>query len=162
VGGEVVERRISRGEDLQPETPVKRPRAHFGSRKALGDPVVGLVRGGRAEGLVNTEELPQFVLEPQADDRPTEAGPMVAQLTPHLARYSNLVLRLGQRVHAQVGERDTVPVKEAKHVVVGAHQERNGIDIRFVAGEHRRVDVAVRRDEGEARNLLVQRSGYLA
>jgi hypothetical protein len=37
-------------------------------------------------------------------------------------------------MHAQVAETDALSVKEAKDIVVGPHQERNGIGIRFVAG----------------------------
>jgi hypothetical protein len=87
---------------------------------------------------------------------------MAAELPPHLAGFSNPVLRLGQRMHAQVGETDALPVKETEDVVVGSHQERNGIGIRFVAGEHRCVDVAVRRDERESGDPLVKRCADLA
>jgi hypothetical protein len=48
-------------------------------------------------------------------------------------------------------------VKEPEHIVVGPYQERDGIGIRLVDGEYRCVDVAVGRDEREARNLLVKR-----
>jgi hypothetical protein len=65
-------------------------------------------------------------------------------------------------MHAQVSETDALSVKETKDVVVGPHKERNGIGVWFVAGEHGCVDVAVRRDEREASDLLVKRSSYLA
>ena len=51
-------------------------------------------------------------------------------------------------------------MKEAEHVVVGPHQQGNGVGVRFVAGEHRGVDVAVRRNEREPSHLLVKRRGY--
>jgi hypothetical protein len=82
---------------------------------------------------------------------------MAAELPPHLAGFSNPVLRLRQRMHAQVGETNALPVKEPEHIVVGPYQERDGIGIRLVDGEYRCVDVAVGRDEREARNLLVKR-----
>ena len=159
---ELLERRIGGCKHLQAETSVKRPRSHFGARKALSDPVVSLVGGRLPEGLVDAEERRQFVLEPKAHDRPPKCRPVAAQLPPHLAGWSNPVLRLGQWVNAQVGERDALPVKEAKDVMVGPHQERYGIGVWFVAGEHRCVDVAVRRDEREASDLLVKCSCYLA
>ena len=87
---------------------------------------------------------------------------MAAQLAPHLARWRNLVVRLGQGVHAQVGETDALSVKETKDVVVGPHKERNGIGVWFVPGEHRCVDVAMRRDEREASDLLVKRCRDIA
>lgn len=74
----------------------------------------------------------------------------------------NPALLVGQWVHAQIGQRYPLRVKQAEHVVVGPHQQGNGIGVRFVAGKHRGVDVAVRRNEREPSDLLVKRSGYLA
>ena len=87
---------------------------------------------------------------------------MAAKLAPHLAGRGNPALRLGQGMYAQVGERHPLRVKQAEHVVVGAHQQGNGVGVRFVAGEHSGVDVAVRRDEREASDLLVKRCSYFA
>jgi hypothetical protein len=87
---------------------------------------------------------------------------MAAELPPNLAWFSNPVLPLGQGMHAQVGERNALPVKEPEHVVVGPHEEVNRVGIWLVTGEHGRVDVAVGRDEREASDLLVKRCGGLA
>jgi hypothetical protein len=65
-------------------------------------------------------------------------------------------------VQAQVGESDALPVKEAQHVVVRPHEEGDRVGISFVPGEHRCVDVAVRRYEREVSDLFVKGCRHLA
>jgi hypothetical protein len=87
---------------------------------------------------------------------------MAAKLAPDLAGRGNPALRLGQGRQAQVGERHPLGMKQAEHVVIGPHQQGNGVGIRFVSGEHRGVDVTMRRDERETSDLLVKRCSYFA
>ena len=86
---------------------------------------------------------------------------MTAQLAPHFS-WPGYRPRLRPVRHSEVGQGHTVGMEQAQHVMVGAHQERNGVRIRGVVGQEGGVHVPVWRDQRQASDLVVQFHGYVA
>ena len=140
VRGEVVARVVGGGQHRDPEPLEQGARPEGGLGEAGRQLVVDRVRrvGGRT--ALDAEDLHQLVLEPVPDGRAAEHVPVGAHPPPDVPR---LRLGRGRLRDTERVERDARRVQQARHVVVGRHQQRRRVRERLIREQQARVHVSV-------------------
>ena len=104
---------------------------------------------------VDVEDVGQLGLEPAAHRRAAVDVPVRAEQPPHLP---GLRLRQAGRADPERVQPDPAGVQQPGHVVVGGDEQRGRIGERLVVEQQPGVDVAVRGDDRQLPNGVVQPS----
>ena len=149
VRGEIVQRIVGGGQHGDAELVEQRLRAEALSRQGRRDRVEGAIGGGRGELVLHAEPVAQRALEPEPRRGAGEQVPALGEEPPRRARVD-------RSADAEVGEVHAVGVQQPRHVMVRRDQQGGRIGESPVLGEHRGVDVPVRRDDRRGAHLREQ------
>ena len=152
---EVVQRAFGGRDDLYVETFVERARPEFGLLQARCDPVVGRVGIVGCQGLRDAEQLRQHKIHP--DPRRGSAEKMVVfrEDAPDRAAIGGFGATFGVR-YAEALQTHALAEEHAEHIVVGHDQQLGWIGKRLVQRIPAGVGVAVRADDRELCDRLVE------
>ena len=144
-------RRVGRRDALDAKAVEERARCEGRCRELRLDPVVDRLRGRRVEAIVDPEHRRQRLAQPEAGRRQREEPDVVGERLPDGAVAGAVP------AEPQALERNALRVEHPPDVVVVGDEEGAGsAEPRRRVGEERDVDVPVRADDRQVRDLPVQ------
>ncbi len=157
VPAEVVERAFGRGDRLDVEPLEQRARAELRTGEAVGDLVVGGVRGLGRQPRRQPEHRLKRVVEPHPTRRAAQQPVALGEAPPDRAPVGLGRPAIDPR-HAEVRQRHSLRAQHPEHVMVGRDEQLRRVRKRRVLGEPARIGVPVRAEDGKVGYAREQRA----
>jgi len=152
---------VRRSEHLDVEAVEQRARQELRGGQALGDLIVDVHGRVAVQPVPNAEDVVELVVEPGARGGAGKKVEVIREALPDGTRVGFHRAAVEPR-DAQVFQPHAPRVEHAEDVMVRDDDERGGFRERRVGSQQTGVHVAVRPDDGQISDLLVERAGDAA